>query len=264
MRIATWNVNGLRARLDFVKLWLEDRQPDVVGLQELKMADEQFPHADLEALGYRAITHGQKSWNGVAILSRLPIEPIEAGLPGQGDFGARLLRARVGEGRSALDFTTLYCPNGKSTEHDDFPRKLTWFDVLRDWARAFVSSDARSVLCGDFNIVPTPLDSWDEDRLVGSIFHTDAERSRMSALYELGLHDLYREKESETRAFTWWDYRGGAFHRKQGLRIDFLLGTRPVVERLREVEIDREYRKKKDGLTASDHAPVIAVIDDEA
>jgi len=263
LRIATWNVNGLRARLDFVKHWLQERAPDVVGLQELKLSDDQFPHADFEALGYQALSHGQKSWNGVAILSRLPLEPIESGLPGQSDAGARLLRARVGEGASALDFTTLYCPNGKSTDRADFPRKLAWFDVLRDWASAFVSEQASCVLCGDFNIVPTALDSWDEEALAGSIFHTSEERERMQALYAIGLQDLYREREPETRAFSWWDYRGGAFHRGHGLRIDFLLGTQAVVERLNKVEIDREYRKKKEGWTASDHAPVIAVLDDE-
>ena len=263
MRIATWNVNGLRARLDYLKLWLEARRPDVVGLQELKMADELFPHDVFEALGYRAVTHGQKSWNGVAILSRLPIEPIEAGLPGQSDFGARMIRARVGLGDLALDFTTLYCPNGKDIDHDDYPRKLAWFDALRSWAADFVRPDESSVLCGDFNVVPTALDSWNEERFTGSIFHTDAERERMSGVLDLGLQDLYRALEPETQAFSWWDYRGGAFHRKQGLRIDFLLGTQAVVDRLKAASIDRDFRKKQDGLTASDHAPVMAVLDED-
>ena len=261
MQIATWNINGLRARMDFLKLWLEDRQPDVVGLQELKMEDAKFPHDDFRALGYEAVTHGQKSWNGVAILSRLPIEPIEAGLPGQQDFGARLIRARVGEGDHSVDFTTLYCPNGKSTDHDDFPRKLAWFDSLRKWATKFVQPTDSAVLCGDFNIVPTALDSWNEAEFQGSIFHTDEERARMAALLDTGLVDLYREREPDTQAFSWWDYRGGAFHRKHGLRIDFLLGTPAVVRRLQTVEIDRDFRKKKDGLTASDHAPVVARLD---
>ncbi len=261
MQIATWNINGLRARMDFIKLFLEEREPDVIGLQELKMEDGKFPHEPFEALGYEAVTHGQKSWNGVAILSRLPIELIEAGLPGQEDFGSRLIRARVGEGEFALDFTTLYCPNGKSTDHDDFPRKLAWFDSLRKWAGGFVRSDTSAVLCGDFNIVPTGLDSWNEDDFGGFIFHTDEERARMAALIDVGLSDLYREREPDTQAFSWWDYRGGSFHRKRGLRIDFLLGSKAVVERLRSVEIDRDFRKKKEGMTASDHAPVIAHLD---
>ena len=262
MRIATWNVNGLRARLDFVKLWLEERAPDVVGFQELKLTDDQFPHADFDALGYRAVTHGQKSWNGVAILSKLPLEHIESGLPGQADFGARLIRARVGEGANALDFTTLYCPNGKDLDHEDYPRKLAWFEALRGWAAGFVRADASAVLCGDFNVVPTPLDSWSEEELAGSIFHTEAERERYAALLAVGLRDLFREREPATKAFSWWDYRGGAFHRRQGLRIDMLLGTPAVVARLRSVEIDREWRKKKGELTPSDHAPVVAVLDE--
>jgi exodeoxyribonuclease-3 len=261
LQIATWNINGLRARMDYIKFWLEERQPDVVGFQELKMEDGKFPHDDFAALGYQAITHGQKSWNGVAILSRLPIELIETGLPGQEDFGSRLVRARVGVGDLALDITTLYCPNGKNTDHDDFPRKLAWFDALRDWAQAFIESDSSAIRCGDFNIVPTGLDSWNEAEFAGSIFHTEEERARMAAVLDLGLTDLYRVREPETQAFSWWDYRGGSFHRKRGLRIDFLLGTAAVVERLRSVEIDRDFRKKKDGLTASDHAPVIAHLD---
>lgn len=261
MKIATWNINGLRARIDYIKLWLEERQPDVVGLQELKMQDHQFPHDEFTKLGYKAVTHGQKSWNGVAILSREPLELIETGLPGQADFGARLIRARVGEGERAVDFTTLYCPNGKNTDHDDFPRKLAWFDGLREWATGFVAADQSAVLCGDFNIVPTGLDSWNEEEFNGSIFHTDEERARMAGVIDVGLRDLYREREPDTQAFSWWDYRGGAFHRKHGLRIDFLLGTPPVVERLVSVEIDRDFRKKMDGLTASDHAPVVAVLD---
>jgi len=262
LQIATWNINGLRARLDYILLWLKERRPDVVGLQELKMEDGKFPHADFEALGYTAVTHGQKSWNGVAILSRPPIELIEAGLPGQEEFGSRLIRARIGVGDSALDFTTLYCPNGKNTDHDDFRRKLAWFDALRDWAADYVQSDSRAVLCGDFNIVPTALDSWNEEEFAGLIFHTPEERARMAAVIDVGLTDLYREREPDTQAFSWWDYRGGSFHRKRGLRIDFMLGTRAVVEGLRAVEIDRDFRKKKEGLTASDHAPVIAHLDD--
>ena len=261
VQLATWNINGLRARLDYVKLWLGEREPDVVGFQELKMEDDKFPHDEFEALGYTCVTHGQKSWNGVAILSRLPIEHVESGLPGQEDFGARLIRARVGEGDASVDFTTLYCPNGKSIEHDDFPRKLAWFDALRDWASDFVDPATPAILCGDFNIVPTGLDTWDEESFGGSIFHTVEERARLAAVVDTGLRDLYREREPETRAFSWWDYRGGAFHRKHGLRIDFLLGTDAIVSRLRDVEIDRDFRKKKDGLTASDHAPVIATLD---
>ncbi|MGH0036550.1 MAG: exodeoxyribonuclease III [Myxococcota bacterium] len=257
MRIATWNVNGLRARLDFVKLWLAEREPDLVGLQELKLTDEQFPHEEFEALGYRAITHGQKAWNGVAVLHREDAALVQAGLPGQEEFGARLVSVRSG----GLVFTSVYCPNGKNLEHDDYPRKLAWFDDLLRHLEASHDAGEALVVGGDYNICPTGLDSWNEEKLAGEIFHTDAERERMRGLADWGLRDLYRELHPDTQAFSWWDYRGGAFHRKQGLRIDFLLATAPVVSRLRAVEIDRDFRKKKDGLTPSDHAPVFADLD---
>ncbi len=257
MRIATWNVNGLRARLDFVRAWLREREPDVVGIQELKTTDEQFPLAELEAEGYHALVHGQKSWNGVAVLSREPAERTQQGLPGQEDFGARLLTARLGE----LSFTTVYVPNGKSVDHDDYPRKLAWLDAL---AEHFASKHAPAdpvVLCGDFNVTPTALDTWNEAKLAGRVHHTDAERERIRRLEAWGLRDAFRERHPEVQAFSWWDYRGGAFHRGQGLRIDLLLATPPVLERLRRVEIDRDWRKKHEGLTPSDHTPVWADLD---
>ncbi len=259
MRIATWNVNGIRARLDFVRLWLAERQPDVVGLQELKAPDDEFPHAEIESAGYTALTHGQKSWNGVAVLLRdgCEAEVVQAGLPGQEDFGARLLTVRV-DGGDGLDFTTVYVPNGKSLEHDDFPRKLAWLDALAAHFESQHDAARPGVLCGDFNVVPTGLDSWNEAKLAGGIFHTDEERKRFQRFLDQGFVDLFRATHPDEAAFSWWDYRGGAFHRKQGLRIDFLLGTGPVAARTREVVIDRDWRKKQEGLTASDHAPVVA------
>ncbi|MBK81531.1 MAG: exodeoxyribonuclease III [Gammaproteobacteria bacterium] len=254
MRIATWNINGLKARLDFVRLWLETRQPDIVGLQELKTQEEAFPHDVFEDLGYHALVHGQKAWNGVAILSRQPGELLHKGLAGQDGFGARLISARFDD----LVFETVYCPNGKTLEHDDFPRKLAWFDDLAEHWRTHHDPDQPTVLCGDFNIAPAALDSWRGADGDGSLFHTAEERRRFDALLALGMHDLYRAHHPDGNAFSWWDYRGGAFHRGHGLRIDMLLGTSAVRDRVEAVEIDREFRKKQDGLTASDHAPVYA------
>jgi exodeoxyribonuclease-3 len=260
MRIATWNVNGIRARLEFVCDWLRARQPDVVGLQELKAPERDLPVDEIAACGYRTLGFGQKSWNGVAILTRgdLAVEEVQRGLPGQDDFGARLLSARVGGGGDALDFTTVYVPNGKSTGHDDFPRKLAWLDTLAGHLEARLDPARPAVLCGDFNVVPTPLDSWNEAKLRGQVFHTDEERARMGRLLDWGFRDLFREQHPGEAAFSWWDYRGGAFHRKQGLRIDLLLATEPVAKRVREAGIDREWRKKVEGRTPSDHAPVVA------
>lgn len=256
MRVATWNVNGLRARLAFLRLWLRERRPDVAGLQELKLPDEFFPHEELAQEGYRAFPFGQKSWNGVAVLVRdgLSAQVVQRGLPGQEEFGARLLTVDV----EGLRVTTVYCPNGKSVGHEDFPRKLRWLDALAVHWKESADAARAAVLCGDFNVCPAALDSWNEEALRGQIFHTDEERTRLRALLAHGLADLFRERHPHVQAFSWWDYRGGAFHRRQGLRIDFLLGTAPVLERVRAVEIDREWRKKKDDLTPSDHAPVWA------
>ena len=253
MRIATWNINGLRARLELVRKWLTERQPDVVGLQELKTQTEEFPHDAFREMGYHALVHGEKAWNGVAILSRTPAELVQIGLPGEADFGARLITARVQD----LEFTTVYCPNGKTLEHADYQRKLNWFESLTAHWQGVSRSDA-AVLCGDFNIVPSPLDSWQGTKADGEIFHTVAERTRFNTLMSSGLTDLFRHHAPDEQAYSWWDYRGGAFHKRQGLRIDLILGTRAVKERLANIHIDREYRKKQGELTASDHAPVVA------
>jgi len=257
VRVATWNINGLRARLDFVRHWLRDRQPDIVGLQELKLTDEQFPHEELSEEGYQAVCHGQKSWNGVAILSRGAAEVRQRGLPGQEGAGARLITADVGD----LAFTTIYCPNGKDVGHEDFPRKLAWLDALARHLEECGDPKRPAILCGDFNVCPAALDSWNEEEFRGGIFHTDEERGRFRRLLEWGFADVFREMHPDAQAFSWWDYRGGAFHRKQGLRLDILLATPAAMRRVRAVEIDREYRKKKEGLTPSDHAPVFADLD---
>ena len=256
MRIATWNVNGVRARMEFITHWLKSRAPDVVGLQEVKVSDENFPHADFRALGYHTVVHGEKGWNGVAVLSRTPAEAETLGLPGRENDGARLLRVQV----SGLHFATVYCPNGKTLHHPDFPRKLAWLDALRDYLVG-LDRDVAFVIGGDFNIVPAALDCWQGAAADGSIFCTTEERSRYRSLLDLKLTDLFRHVHPEEQKFSWWDYRGGSFHRDLGLRIDLLLGTPAVVSRVRRVEIDREYRKKKEGHTASDHAPVFADLD---
>jgi len=212
MRIATWNINGIRARLDFILHWLRTRSPDIIGLQELKTPDEYFPHAEFAAEGYTVFTHGQKSWNGVAILTRKEGKISQKGLPGQEDFGARLLTAEIGD----LSFTTVYCPNGKNLDHEDFQRKLVWLDELHAHMTTSHSIENNTVLCGDFNIVPAPIDSWGKEKFEGSLFHTQKERQRFQHFLDWGLLDLYREQNPEAEEFSWWDYRGGAFHKKQG------------------------------------------------
>lgn len=254
MRIATWNINGLRARFDFVVHWLRSRKPDVVGLQELKVPDELFPVKELEAEGYFCALHGEKAWNGVAVLSRERSCISLKGLPGQDAQGARLIDVQVPD----LSFVTLYCPNGKSLGHEDFAGKLLWLEALRSYLEDRHQPDRALVVCGDFNLCPAPLDSWNEAQLANQMFHTEEERSRFQRLLDWGLVDLYRRRFPGSRAYSWWDYRAGAFHKNQGLRIDFLLGTESVAGRTKDVCIDRDYRKKKDGLIPSDHAPVFA------
>jgi exodeoxyribonuclease-3 len=234
--------------------WLEERQPDVLGVQELKSTDDQFPADDFESAGYHCAIHGQKAWNGVGIFAREPVEVTQVGLPEQGEQGARLIAADVGE----LSFITVYCPNGKSVDHPDFPAKLRWFDSLLEFIDGAYSPEDSLVLCGDFNIVPAAVDSWNEDILEGTIFHTVAERERYRALIDWGFHDVFRERQPETPGYTWWDYRGGAFRRKHGLRIDFIMGTDPVFDAVQYVNADRDWRAKIDGMTPSDHAPLYA------
>jgi exodeoxyribonuclease-3 len=252
MRIATWNINGMKARLGYLLRWLDEARPDVVGLQELKMVEEQFPFEALSNAGYHAAVHGQKSWNGVAVLSREPAEVTQLGLPGQEEMGARLITVNTG----GLSFTTIYCPNGKTLDHDDFAGKLEWFDTLYDHLDKTHDPKDDVVVCGDFNIVPAAIDSWNEEKLGGGIFHTEDERSRLARLLDWGLVDLYRATLPDEPGFTWWDYRAGAFHKKQGLRIDLVLASQSVAERVEAVHFERRWRKKLDGMIASDHAPL--------
>lgn len=257
MRIASWNINGTKARLGYLLAWLEAVKPDVVGLQELKTTEDRFPFEELRALGYHALIHGQKSWNGVAILSREPAELLARGLPGQEEMGSRLISAKV----SGMTFTTIYVPNGKTLEHDDFQRKLGWLDALAKHFEDHHRPTEPHVLCGDFNVVPTALDSWDEEFFKGSIFHTERERSRIARLLDWGFVDAYRTRHPSEQAFTWWDYRGGALHKKQGLRIDFVLTTEGLAGGIHEASASRDWRKKLEGMTPSDHAPVWVDLD---
>lgn len=252
MRIATWNVNSIKARLPFVLHWLDARNPDVVCLQELKVDAEGFPHAEIGERGYHVAIHSQPSWNGVAVLSRQPLETVQAGLPGAEDAGARLVTAQTGD----LSVTSVYVPNGKTVTHDDYQLKLDFMRALEDYVGERLDTGGRTLVAGDFNICPEDRDSWAPNP--ERIFHTAPERRLMRGVMEKGYQDLYRAMYPEGDMFSWWDYRAGCFHKNQGLRIDLLLGSKALGEEATEVWIDRDYRKKKDGHTPSDHAPVIA------
>ncbi len=265
MTIATWNVNGMQARLDFVLHWLAARGPDVALLQELKLPDDRFPHDELQAAGYRAVVHGQKGWNGVAVITREETvrraEVSCRGLPGLEDQGARLIGAQVEvDGFGVIDCVSVYVPNGRTIDHPEFGHKLAFLDGLVSFAQREARADRPLIIGGDFNLCPGALDTWDEEAWRDRIFHTAEERRRYRTLLGLGTVDLFRALNPDLRLFSWWDYRAGNFHKNLGLRIDLLLATPPVAARAAGVTIDRDYRKKKNGMIASDHAPVIAEI----
>lgn len=257
MLIATWNVNGIRARFPRLLEWLSERKPDVVCLQELKIDDAQFPALELRAAGYHAVTFGQTSWNGVAVLAREAIIESVRGLEGAPDMGSRLVGAKIGD----LEVASIYVPNGKTVSHEDFPRKLEWLSSLGAYLERRAPA-GKFILGGDFNLCPRDLDSYDPEGMRGHIFHTDEERARYARFMKAGMVDLFVHKKPDDQVFTWWDYRAGAFHKKHGLRIDFLLGTPDVAARVRDIYVDREYRKKsKEGASPSDHAPVVVDIE---
>ena len=253
MRIATWNVNSVQARLPYVLAWLGERQPDVVCLQELKTEGESFPHQAFQAAGYQAHVHGQRQWNGVAVLCRQPGELRQLGLPGAEAAGSRLVTVEV----AGWQVTSVYVPNGKALDHPDYQRKLQWLERLADHLAASADFGREVVVAGDYNVTPSDLDTFDPDGLRGQIHHSAAERAAIARLRDLGLRDLLRDKHADARAYSWWDYRAGSFHRNRGLRIDLLLASASVAAAVDDVWVDRDWRKKRDELTPSDHAPVV-------
>lgn len=259
MIVATWNVNGIRARSQRLAEWLAERQPDVACLQELKITEEEFPHLELRASGYHAVLAGQPSWNGVAVLAKERPELVMRELPSAGQHGARFVVAKA----AGLEVASVYVPNGKSVAHADYRVKLAWLEALASHLEARADRNAPIVVGGDFNVCWSDLDSYGGVRFKGHIFHTDEERALMDRIRSAGLVDLYRAKYPGTIGYSWWDYRAGSFHKNQGMRIDLLFGSAPVAARVRDVYVDRDYRKKgKTGAVPSDHAPVLAVLDD--
>lgn len=251
MRVATWNVNGIRARLERVLEWVEQRSPDIVAVQELKSDDDNFPYDELKKTGMYVLAHCQKSWNGVAILSKERPTLIEAGLPGFEDAGARMIAADI----AGVKAVSVYVPNGKDVDHEDYERKLEWLRGLREYIDATFSPSDELFVGGDFNIAPQDIDSYDPEGLRETIFHTERERKAFSSLLEWGLVDAFRSANPDFQFFTWWDYRGGNFHKNLGLRLDMVLLTKPLADRIEAVWVDRDFRK---GAKPSDHAPVIA------
>jgi len=259
--VATWNVNGIRARSQRLAEWLAERQPDIVCLQELKVAETDFPHLELLASGYHAVLSGQQSWNGVAVIAKERPELVTRELPGAVEAGARFVVAKV----HGMEVASVYIPNGKTLAHADYKVKLAWLESLARYVeeRGARGSELPLLVGGDFNVCPTDLDSYGGARFQGHIFHTDAERALLARLRGAGLVDLYRHKYPETIAYSWWDYRAGCFHKNEGMRLDMLFASGALAARVKDVYVDREYRKKgkASGAVPSDHAPVVAVIE---
>jgi len=255
MRITSWNVNSVRARLPRILAWLAEAQPDVLCMQELKCMDEQFPVEPFEDLGYNVAVFGQKSWNGVAIVSRSPISGVIRGIPDENDSQSRGMAAICG----GVFVMNLYVPNGQSVDSDKYPYKLQWLDGLLAWLDDETTPEDDVVMCGDFNIAPEDCDVYDPEAWRDQVLCTAPERERFRRLIDWGLTDALRHFDSSDKAYTWWDYRAAMFRRGLGMRIDHHLVSRSVLERATGVEIDREARK---GEKPSDHAPVTLVLED--
>ncbi len=252
MRIVTWNVNSLNARIDRTVEWLELFEPDVVCLQETKLADDAFPTQTFADAGYESVHHGQGQWNGVAILSKVGLEDTRAGFDdgGEPDVDARIVWATCGGVRIA----SCYVPNGRSLDDDHYQYKLAWLDRLAADLDQNTSPTDDLCIVGDYNIAPDDRDVHDPKVLVGATHGSQPERDRLQALLDWGLDDVFRLHHEEAGLYSWWDYRGGNFHKRIGMRIDLLLTSASVTKRAQRVLVERNARKGKD---PSDHAPVL-------
>ncbi len=248
MKIVTWNINSIRVRLDRLLEYLKTRQPDVLCLQELKCTAEQFPRTEIEAAGYRAEVFGQKTYNGVAILSKQPVTDVVKNM-GDGDEQARIIAGSI----NGIRVVGLYAPNGQALGTPAYQYKLEWYAKLSRWLS---STKGPLLVCGDFNVAPEDLDTWDPALWQGQTLASPKEREAFANMVKANaLVDLFRARHPEGGLFTWWDYRAGAMKKNQGLRIDHILVSAELVERCLEVEVDKDARQ---GEQPSDHAPVWA------
>ncbi len=258
MRIATWNVNSVKQRLPRLLPWLDERQPDVVCLQETKLADEGFVDLlgdELAQRGYALALHGEATWNGVAILSRAGLADVVTGLPGAPGFPHPEARA-VSASCGGIRVVSVYVPNGRAPGSEHYQYKLQWLASLREMVAAGAET---TIVCGDMNIAPTDDDVFDPEAYLGQTHVTVPERTALAELQALGLHDVVRDRWPNERVFTYWDYRAGMFHQDLGMRIDLILAGAAVASRVQAAWVDRQARK---GRGPSDHAPVIVDLDE--
>jgi exodeoxyribonuclease-3 len=254
MKIATWNVNSVKARLEAAVAWLKEAEPDVVVLQEIKCTDDTFPAASFEELGYNCAVHGQKTYNGVAILSRRPLEDVTPRLPGgDGDDHARYLEAIVPGEKGTVRVASIYAPNGNPIGTDKFTYKLAWLERLTARAEKLLALEEPLALMGDYNVIPTPDDCWDPKAWMGDALFQPESRAALRRLEYLGLTDAFRACHAETHQYTFWDYQAGAWQKDHGIRIDHILLSPQAADRLKACGIDKLVRGRE---KPSDHVPV--------
>lgn len=254
LTLVTWNVNSLRARLEIVQRWLQEQQPDIVCLQETKVSDDQFPREPIEALGYQLAIHGQRTYNGVAILSRHPIQDVAMGFDGKGgDEQKRLIAATV----AGIRVVNAYIPNGQSVGSDKFAYKLDFYAKLRAYFDARHRKNEPVVLVGDFNVAPAPEDVFDPKEMEGQVCFHPEERKVLEKLRGWGFVDQFRRMHQGPGYYTWWDYRQASFQRDRGMRIDHIWTSPVLTDRIEACWIDRDERARE---KASDHAPLGAMI----
>jgi exodeoxyribonuclease III len=259
MRIATWNINSIKQRIDNLCAWLSERSPDIVCLQETKCIDEAFPREPLEALGYNVVVHGQKAFNGVALLSNFRFDEVKPRLPGDdSDDHARFLEAVISVGPRALRVASLYLPNGNPPDTDKFSYKLNWMGRLFDYSNECMQLEEPLILAGDFNVIPTELDARNPAKWVGDALFDARTRQRFRALCNLGLTDAVRAATDGPGPFTFWDYQAGAWQKDDGIRIAHLVLSPQAADRLVAVGVDKDVRSWE---KPSDHVPVWADLD---
>jgi exodeoxyribonuclease-3 len=262
MKIATWNINGVKARIESLLTWLQQSAPDVVCLQEIKSQTEAFPAKDIEALGYNVAVHGQKGFNGVALLSKLPLEDVRRGLPNDPDeTQSRYIEAVVSGPGRALRIGGLYLPNGNPISTPKFPYKLAWMRALDAHARSLLQLEEPLVLAGDFNVIPEPMDARNPEAWVGDALFQPESRSAWRQLVAQGMTDATRACHPEPHTYTFWDYQAGAWQKDHGIRIDHMLLSPQAADRLRSSGIDKFTRAWE---KPSDHVPVWVEIDLDA
>ncbi|MHB2166176.1 exodeoxyribonuclease III [Alsobacter sp. R-9] len=256
MRIATWNVNSVKQRIGHLTDWLKEAQPDIVCLQELKCVDDAFPAADIEALGYNVAVHGQKTFNGVAILSRRPFDEVTRRLPGDdGDEQARYVEAVISTDGGVVRVASIYLPNGNPPETEKYTYKLAWMDRLIRHVQGLLALEEPLVLAGDYNVIPTPRDVHDPAAWAGDALFLPRTRAKFVEFAALGLTDAFRACDSRDGQYTFWDYQAGAWPRNNGIRIDHLMLSPEAADRLVSCRIDKHVRGWE---KPSDHVPVIA------